>query len=303
MTIVAVSGATGYLGRFIVKNLLASGHEVIALGRNAPQKEDFQGNVAFRYFSLDDDAVPYDLFSGVDAFVHAAFNHEPGKYRGGEGKDRDGFIKRNVDGTNRLFKSAKEAGVKRVVFLSSRAVYGTQAPGTTLTEDMALKPDTLYGQIKLETEEALDALSSDDFLPISLRATGVYGAPSKLYEHKWSALFQQYENGETIDARIGTEVHGDDLAAAVDRMLHLDVQKLRSEQSSKTAIFNVSDILLDRHELIKAYGALCGKSDHPLPQKSDRSAYNQMDCSRLFNLGWHPRGKLDLAGLVKNHTN
>lgn len=295
---VAVTGATGYVGRFIVNNLLSDGHHVIALGRKAPDLDIFNSNVEFSPFSLDDQSLSSELFNGADALVHAAFHHDAGKYRGGEGNDPDGFIKRNVDGTNTLFETAKNAGVKRVVFLSSRAVYGNQEPGLTLKEDIPPKPDTLYGQVKLETENALAALSSDDFLPISLRATGIYGSPSKRYEHKWSELFKQYSNGTKIAPRIGTEVHGDDLATAVNLLLHLDANQLHMDDAHKSAVFNVSDILLDRHELLKAYGNLIGKAHLPLPNKSDASAYNQMDCTRLRSLGWHPREKLDLSGLT-----
>ena len=67
--------------------------------------------------------------------------------------------------------------------------------------------------------------------------------------------------------------------------------------ASPSLVFNVSDLLLDRSELLASYSRAAG-IDRPLPRPSDASAYNAMDCSRLKALGWTPRQTLDLGGLV-----
>jgi nucleoside-diphosphate-sugar epimerase len=298
MTRVAITGATGYVGRFIVNDLLDAGHHVIALGRTLPSQQDFTGYVEFRRYSLSETSVSPDLFKDIDVLVHAAFHHVAGKYRGGEGDDPDAFIERNVIGSKALFEAAKAAGVKRVIFLSSRAVYGTQKPGSTLFEDTPPNPDTLYGKTKLDAENMLSALADNSFIAVSLRSTGVYGSPSPSYKHKWQELFSQFSQGEDIAPRIGTEVHGEDLAAAVSLLTHTDVEQLQDQKNNKLTVLNVSDILLDRHTLLKAYASMVGQPKLPLPEKSDASTYNQMDCSRLQKLGWQPRGKLDLSGLA-----
>ncbi|MEM9574706.1 MAG: hypothetical protein AAF870_05695, partial [Pseudomonadota bacterium] len=112
-------------------------------------------------------------------------------------------------------------------------------------------------------------------------------------QHKWSALFDSFDKSEDIQPRIGTEVHGQDLADAVYLLLVSDRTKLES-----TPVFNVSDILLDRYELLSAYDQLRGRTDHKLPPPSDKTSFNVMDCSRLKRLGWAPRGVLDLDGLA-----
>lgn len=119
---VLVSGGRGLVGRFIVNGLREAGHEVI-VGTRAPSSADE------RALHLDLERDQREAFEGIDAFVHAAFDHLPGRYRGGEGDDPDSFRRRNLDGSARLFEDARDAGVTRVVFLSTRAVYGVQPAG------------------------------------------------------------------------------------------------------------------------------------------------------------------------------
>lgn len=278
----AISGGTGLVGRFLVQEALATGDDVTILSRTAPAPGLFSRPVAHRPYDL---AGPLPDLSGFDALIHAAFAHEPGKYRGGEGDDPDGFLRRNRDGSIALFQAARDAGLSRVLFLSTRAVYGANPPGTKLTEDLAPRPDTLYGQVKYDTEQALAALTRPGFATASLRATGVYG-PGR--GHKWCSLFADFRAGRPIPPRVGTEVHGDDLAAACRLLLTADAAALAPH------VFNVSDIVLDRHVLLRALrdrtGWMC-----PLPDPADAGAVSDMDCVRLRALGWTPGGYVKLG--------
>ena len=105
---VAVTGGTGLVGRFIVNGLLDAGHEVVVMTRNPPAAGFFWGEVAHLPYDLDA-AVP-DL-TGLNGIVHAAFDHVPGRYRGGEGDDPEGFAALNRDASLRLFEQARAAGV------------------------------------------------------------------------------------------------------------------------------------------------------------------------------------------------
>ena len=290
---VLVTGGTGYAGRFIVEALLAAGHAVSVSGRSRPEDNVFSGPVDFLSGDLDPENASPALFEGCDAFVHAAFHHVPGKFRGGEGDDPQSFRRLNVDGSLALFEAAKKAGVGRAVFLSSRAVYGTQLPGSVLTEETEPHPDTLYGEVKRSVEQGIAAMAGETFLPATLRVTGIYGPAGPGRRHKWADLFADFEAGSDIAPRVGTEVHGDDMAAAVRLMLEGDADAIRAAGS----LFNVSDILLDRHDLLAGYAILTGCAN-PLPERADAPAYNAMDCSRLEALRWTPQGRLDLSGLT-----
>lgn len=266
---VAVTGGTGLVGRFIVNGLLNDGHDVTVMTRTPPQPGFFARAVVHRPYDLDAGAP--DL-RGMDAVVHAAFDHLPGRYRGGEGDDPAGFLRRNLDGSLHLFRAAEGAGA-RVVFISSRAVYGPQQG--MLTEDMECRPDTLYGQAKLAAEQALLASGQPAMI---LRATGVYGPPGPGQRHKWADLFDDFAAGRWIAPRVGTEVHGDLLALSVSRGLE-----------GAEGVYNVSDMLLDRRDLLKEWRAVTGINGQ-LPERADASRFNEMSTARLESLGCWPGG-------------
>lgn len=276
---VLVTGGTGFVGRFVVEALLRRGDDVRVMGRTRPADGFFSRQVEFMEGSLDPDRDQSAAFVGVSAFVHAAFDHLPGRYRGGEGDDASGFRRRNLDGTVALFEAAKRAGVARVVFLSSRSVYGVQPPGSELSEATEPHPDTLYGEAKLEAERALTMMSGEGFPGTSLRVTGVYGPAAPGRAHKWADLFDNYLAGRPIEPRRATEVHGEDVAAAV--LIALNAPET-------PPVLNVSDILLDRHDLLAIVQSATG-STHPLPPRS-AAPINAMDCTLLRSLGWRPTG-------------
>lgn len=276
-----VTGGTGFAGRFVVERLLAAGHAVTVWGRHQPAADFFSRPVPFIPGSLDPGQHHQATLQHVDFLVHAAFDHLPGRYRGGEGRDPQGFRRRNLEGSLALFEAARRAGVGRAVFLSSRAVYGTQPPGAALTEETEPRPDTLYGALKLETERALARMRTPDFEPVTLRVTGIYGPARAGRAHKWSELFADYLAGKPIEPRVATEVHGDDLAEAV--RLALDASDLPD------GVLNVSDLVLDRRDLLEFVQDLT-KSAHPLPARADSGGLNVMDTARLRALGWRAGG-------------
>ncbi|MGO8017613.1 NAD-dependent epimerase/dehydratase family protein [Rhizobium leguminosarum] len=277
---VLVSGGTGLVGRYVVEELLAAGYQVIVGGRRAPLPRLFSRPVEFAALSLDSDKDPIDVFDDAYFFVHAAFSHVPGKYRGGEGDDPKTFHRLNLDGTVRLFEAAKRAGTRRCVFLSSRAAYGEHREATELTETMLAKPKTLYGQVKLDAERALAHLSTPGFAGVSLRATGVYG---DLSPNKWDGLIADYLAGRPVAARLGTEVHGRDLGRAVRLMLETESTRISGE------VFNVSDMSVDTRDILSSIRRETG-CRHALPAPADSAALNPMSTAKIRALGWAPGG-------------
>lgn len=290
---VLVSGGTGFAGRFVVEDLLAAGQDVSVMGRTPPEAGFFSRDVGFVEGALDPDRDQGAAFAGADAFVHAAFDHPPGRYRGAEGDDPDGFRHRNLHGTAALFAQAKAAGVGRVVFLSSRAVYGDQPPGAVLFEETDPHPDTLYGEVKREAEAALRALRGDGFSGVSLRVTGIYGPAGAGRAHKWTALFRDWLAGRPVAPRVATEVHGRDVAEAVGIALSMPDTALPGD------LLNVSDIVVDRHDLLEIVKAATGAA-HALPAPADAEALNLPSTARLRALGWRPGGRDLLEETVRD---
>lgn len=261
---VAVTGASGLVGHPITRHLAALGHQITTFGRSPV---DSHPHVAW------DLNGPAPDLAAQDWLIHAAFDHVPGRYRGGEGNNAQDFLRSNLDGTLRLWDAARRVGA-RVIFFSTRAVYGEYPPGAILREEMPARPDTLYGEAKLAAEAALGDLG------VSLRLTGVYGPPVPGRAHKWQDLFARFLRGEAVPSRIGTEVHSDDVASAV--ALALDGRVV-------AGVFNVSDFVLDHRMLLESLSRIAGH-EGPLPAASDPSTVSVMDTEHLRRLGWAPRG-------------
>lgn len=277
-----VTGGSGLVGAAVTARLLADGWKVAVMTRMPLQAGIFAGPVRHIAFSLGATDGPPPL-PAADALIHCALDHLPGHYRGGEGDDPDRFRRANLDGSIALFRAARDAGIGRVVFLSSRAVYGPQPPGIAVTETAEPHPDTLYGAVKLAAEQALAGLACDAFTPVSIRATGVYGPAPAGRAHKWTGLFRDFLRGMPIAPRCGTEVHCRDLADAVARLLDARAAAVAGRA------FNVSDILLDRQDLLRLVAAQTG-TPHPLPARADPSGVAVMDTSAMQALGWQPGG-------------
>ena len=292
MTRVLVSGGTGFVGRFIVEHLLENGYKVSVGGRSPPREGFFSQPVSYVPLRLDPDADQLAAFDNVYYFVHVAFEHVEGKYRGGEDNDPEGFRRANLDGSIRLFEEALSAGARRCVFLSSRAVYG-KTSSLVLDETTPADPDTLYGAVKLAAEDALRSLAAHDFVTASLRVTGVYGPAGPGRKHKWSRLFDDYLAGRPVASRVGTEVHGDDVAAAVRLMLEADATKVSGQA------FNVSDVLTGNREILSVLQAAIG-CRHPLPAAVERADFKEMSTDKLRALGWMPGGRERMAATIRD---
>ncbi|MCK7612190.1 NAD-dependent epimerase/dehydratase family protein [Roseibium sediminicola] len=283
---VLLTGASGSVGRFILARLIGEGHGVTVLGRRPV------GGFAAAFHPFDLSA-PEPQLAEADALVHCALLHEPGRFRGGEGDDPETFRRVNVDGTQRLFESAKKAGCRRAVFLSSRAVYGDHRRGEMLQETDDPQPESLYGEVKMAGEQVLAELSDRVFRGSVLRATGVYGLPPGLQEHKWSSLFEDFARGDKITPRRATEVHGEDLAAAVSLLFTRD-------EPEPFEVFNVSDLLLDRRDLLAAYSEISGVTGK-LPEEAVNMP-GIMTTEKLRALGWTPEGMDRLRAFLRELT-
>jgi nucleoside-diphosphate-sugar epimerase len=259
--IVAVTGATGYVGQFIVKRLLAGGASVRAWRRPGSNVESVPGRVDWVEGELGSPVSASALVSGADALVHAAFHHVPGRYRGGEGSDLAGFIEKNVGGSLSLLAAARGAGVGRCVVLSSRAVFGASTGSAEIGDDEPPRPDTHYGAAKAALEAFAGSWGRDGWAVASLRPTGVYGRIEPVERSKWLDIVECALRGESVPPRSGSEVHGRDVAESAWRLLHADA----AEVAGRT--FNCSDIVVSNRDIVAAVQRLADVSG-PLPQKA-----------------------------------
>ena len=286
---VALTGATGIVGGFVVRRLLREGVAVRALLRDSgsaaaplpPPVETVIGAMA-------DGAALARLTDGADAVVHCAYDHLPGRYRGGEGSGGDErlrFWQANLLGGVQLLDCARAAGARRCVVLSSRAVFGSRSGGDWVDDEPRPLPDTHYGALKLSLEAHAAAFSDADGLCCaSLRPTGVYGLVVPAERSKWFGVARALLRGESLPpARLATEVHGADVADAVWRLLTAPAQRVAARA------FNCSDLALDSRRVMAGLARRLGVSA-ALPPPADNPLRQAMRCDALHALGWRPGG-------------
>jgi nucleoside-diphosphate-sugar epimerase len=255
---IAVTGATGFVGRYIVANLLAAGHRVIAWRRPSSDVSGFPedltpGALAWIDGRLGDDRAARDLVRDADAVVHAAVDR-PGKGFVGEEGDVLEFVDRNVLGSIRLMERAREAGVGRFVFLSSGAVHDVILPDRPLDETHPNWSRSHYGAGKAAVEAYVaDYGLSGRLAACALRPCGVYGMARRPADSRWFDLVRDVAAGRPVDCRRGAKVvHAADVARAVAILLDADADAVSGR------MFNGCDRYISEYEVADIARRLAG---------------------------------------------
>ncbi|MDD3082224.1 MAG: NAD-dependent epimerase/dehydratase family protein [Desulfobacterales bacterium] len=229
---ILVTGATGAVGPRVVSALVESGFRVRTFSLNAPPPGRWPEGVDTRTGDVTDSVAVESAMQGVDAVIHMAArlhiaNPLPGLC--------SSYERINVGGTSNVVEAARQAGVGRLVFLSTISVYGASA-GSVLTEDSTPLPDSLYAQTKLDAERMILAATCSNGTPLGtvLRLGAVYGAGIK---GNYRRLLLALAKGRFVSIGPGTNrrtlVYDRDVARAILLALrHTD---------AAGGVFNVTD--------------------------------------------------------------
>ena len=177
---ILITGASGFIGSFIVEEALRQGFDTWAAVRKSSSRaylQDERINFIELNLSSKEQLVSQLRDQAFDYVVHAA----------GVTKclNKADFHRINTEGTKNLVDALLEVGMplKRFVFISSLSIFGAikeQQPYDEIRETDTPQPNTAYGKSKLEAEQYLATLGAR--LPyIILRPTGVYGPREKDY--------------------------------------------------------------------------------------------------------------------------
>ncbi|MES9979010.1 MAG: SDR family oxidoreductase [Candidatus Thiodiazotropha sp. 6PLUC6] len=169
---VLVTGASGFVGTQLCPFLISQGYDVRAGMRE--KKTDW---------TICEQAVLGEITAatdwrkalvGVDAVVHLAGRAHV--MRESTGDPLTLFRKVNVEGSRGLARQAAEAGVKRLIYLSSIKVNGERSTDHPLAADDPAAPEDAYGQSKWEAEQLLREITAEaDMELVILRPVLVYG--------------------------------------------------------------------------------------------------------------------------------
>jgi len=160
---VLVTGANGFLGRAVVEGLSARGRLV----RAAVRRDEGgwpAGVEAVSVGDLTSITDPIEALSGVDAIVHCAARAHVLKETAGDPLAE--FRAVNTEATLALARKSAEAGVRRLVFISSIGVNGAQTRGRGFRYDDPAQPHSSYAVSKHEAELGLKALAAETGLEV-----------------------------------------------------------------------------------------------------------------------------------------
>ena len=206
---IAVTGASGVIGRGVVLRLLSLGHDVVGLARRRP--ESWPSAASFVQSDIRDAAGVQRAVAGTEVVVHCAWAVNPGA-------DHPVDREINIGGTGNVLDAMARSGTRRIVVASSAHVYGSDCGvAAPLSEAHQLQPVSAYGLDKARAEEMVAACGVEW---VAIRAAVILGRSVDNWVRRVlaSAFFPDVDGSV---GRIVQVVHSDDVhrvfvRAAVD---------------------------------------------------------------------------------------
>ena len=207
---ILVTGGAGYIGSITAYHLLKRGFNVVVADDLSRGHRETVPAEILNVVRLQGTAALTTLLQGVDAVIHFAAYIAVGEST----REPELYYSNNVGGSLSLFEAMARAGVKRIVFSSTAAVYG-EPPVTPIPEDSPFAPVSPYGHSKALVERVLADLDKHRGLrSVVLRYFNACGAEpeANLGEqhepetHLIPLLFRAAITGEPI------QIFGDDYA-------------------------------------------------------------------------------------------
>jgi UDP-glucose-4-epimerase GalE len=170
---VLVTGGAGYIGSHTVRLLASQGRDVVVLDSLEHGDKSRLGSVPLFQGDINDERIIEKICRKHDItdVVHFA------AYKAvGESMDQPlRYYNNNVAGTIALVRSLLSNGVNRIVFSSSAAVYGNPE-SVPVTEESALRPESVYAETKSVVERFLSSCDAIGLRSVSLRYFNAAGA-------------------------------------------------------------------------------------------------------------------------------
>ena len=166
----AISGATGFLGRHLVHDLVRKGMRVKALVRDGEKAKQVIPEINDVIIGdICDEAALAQLTEGADIVIHTVSN-----FRTASGPE-ESYIKTNLEGTQKIIEAARKSGVNRFVHCSTIGVHGS-VQDTPATEKSAYNPGDLYQITKKQAEQhCIEQIDKSDMQIVIVRPCSMYG--------------------------------------------------------------------------------------------------------------------------------
>lgn len=272
---VLITGATGFLGSYIVDKCIEQGDSVRVLVRKTSNIDYLKKypDIEYAYGDLTDLASLRNATKGIDAVYHSAA-------RVTTQGDRTQFYNDNVLSTRSLVDEAKKQGVKRFIFISSPSIFFDFSHQNNIDETYAYpqKYINLYSETKALAEQYVMSANTENFITCSLRPRGIWGARDttgfvpKILLGMLKEKFPDMSDGKDIYA---TLCHVENAADAC-------ILAAKSDKVGGKAYFITDD------EIVNVWGFLnqLGKTFKAPPIKKKISPKVLMRIGGLFDLIW-----------------
>lgn len=166
---VLVTGATGFLGKYLIEELLNNDYEVVAQGRKENVLSDIKEKYNVKILKCSLDEIK-NVELKVDYVIHAAaLSTVWGKW--------EDFYNSNVIGTENVIDFCKKNNVKRLVYVSSPSIYSAKYDRLNIKEDDFDKNNQLnfYIKSKILAENLINSIEDDKLEKVIIRPRGLFG--------------------------------------------------------------------------------------------------------------------------------
>ena len=181
---VLLTGATGFIGSALTKELESKGYSIRIVSRN--NSRDYDTVIC----NLGVEKIPESAFDSVDIVFHlAGYTHDLEN-----NKNRDAiYQKLNVKATIDLIKAASKQRVRKFIFISSVKAGGINQQAVDMSEDDQLEPSDIYGKTKRKAEISILSIGKEYGIDVSIvRPALVYGVNMK---GNLASMFDSVKNG------------------------------------------------------------------------------------------------------------